>query len=199
MAAGNSKNTNRLFPVFIQLEHLRLLIVGGGMVALEKLNTVLQQAPATAIRIVSETFVPELLEVIAKHDNVQPVHKSYSPGDLYDADLVIVAVNDIPKSEEIRNDAKARKLLVNVADKPALCDFYLGSIVQKGNLKLAISTNGKSPTIAKRLKETFEEVLPDELEQVLDQMQAIRDQLKGDFAAKVQQLNEITKVLSPKK
>jgi siroheme synthase-like protein len=60
---------------------------------------------------------------------------------------LIVAVNDLAWSEEIRNDAKAKGILVNVADKPGLCDFYLGSIVQKGNLKIAISTNGKSPTL----------------------------------------------------
>jgi siroheme synthase-like protein len=90
---------------------------------------------------------------------------------------------------------KAKGKLINVADKPELCDFYLGSIVTKGNLKLAISTNGKSPTVAKRLKEVFHELLPDELEEVLDNLQQIRNKLKGDFANKVQQLNELTKVL----
>jgi uncharacterized membrane protein YfcA len=82
-----------------------------------------------------------------------------------------------------------------VADTPDLCDFYLGSVVKKGNLKIAISTNGKSPTIAKRLKETFNEALPDELDQVLDNMQSIRKKLNGDFDYKVKKLNSITKVL----
>lgn len=194
-----SKTENKLFPVFIQLEHLRLLIVGGGAVALEKLNTVLKNAPATCIRVVAEELAPGITALAAHHPNICVVQKRYSSGDLYDADLVIVAINDIATGEEIRNDAKARKILVNVADKPALCDFYLGAIVQKGNLKLAISTNGKSPTIAKRLKETLNDVLPDELEDVLTNMQNIRQQLSGDFNAKVHQLNQITKVLSGKK
>jgi uncharacterized membrane protein YfcA len=81
---------------------------------------------------------------------------------------------------------------VNVADKPDLCDFYLGSIVKKGSLKIAISTNGKSPTIAKRLRETFTEVIPDEMDLVLDNMQHIRHQLTGDFNYKVKELNKIT-------
>ena len=68
--------------------------------------------------------------------------------------------------------------------------------MQKGNLKLAISTNGKSPTIAKRLKETLYETIPTELDQVLDQMQQIRNTIGGDFAQKVKKLNEITAVLS---
>jgi len=82
---------------------------------------------------------------------------------------------------------------VNVADKPELCDFYMGSIVQKGNLKIGISTNGKSPTVAKRLKELFNDLLPEEIDQLLDNMQAIRSRLQGNFADKVNQLNAITK------
>jgi len=85
-----------------------------------------------------------------------------------------------------------------VADQPALCDFYLGSIVQKGNLKLAISTNGKSPTVAKRLRALLSEWLPDELDTVLQQMHRIRHSLQRDFAGKVRQLNRITRVFSTK-
>ena len=71
-------------------------------------------------------------------------------------------------------------------------DFYLGSIVRKGELKIAISTNGKSPTIAKRLREILTETIPDEVDEVLDNMQNIRQQLKGDFEYKVQELNRLT-------
>lgn len=191
------KKNNRLFPVFLQLERLRVLIVGGGPVAVEKLQALLANAPCTRIRIVAEQFSEELLPVAADKDRVELIQKSYSSGDLYDADIVIVAVNNIVTAEEIRNDAKARKILVNVADTPALCDFYLGSIVQKGNLKIAISTNGKSPTIAKRVKETLQEVIPNEMDELLDNMQQIRNQLKGDFSEKVKKLNEITAVMSP--
>jgi len=194
--ACKASRQNHLFPVFIQLERMRVLIVGGGPVAFEKLQAVLMNAPATRVKLVAKEFTGELIELSAKKEHVTLVQKAYSSGDLYDADIVIVAVNEISTAEEIRNDAKARKLLVNVADKPALCDFYLGSVVQKGNLKLAISTNGKSPTIAKRLKETLNEVLPAELNQVLDQMQLIRNKIGGDFADKVKKLNEITAVLA---
>lgn len=187
---------NRLFPVFIKLENLRLLIVGGGPVAFEKLTAVLHNSPATSIRMVAETFIPQISAALQHHPTIELIQKSYSRSDLNETDLVLVAVNDIPKSEEIRSDARALQLLVNVADKPDLCDFYLGSVVQKGSLKLAISTNGKSPTIAKRLKETFIEILPPELNQVLDNMQQIRTRLQGDFNSKVQQLNQITEVLA---
>jgi siroheme synthase-like protein len=83
-------------------------------------------------------------------------------------------------------------VLVNVADTPDLCDFYLGSVVTKGHIKIGISTNGKSPTIARRMREYLEEALPDDTNALLQNMQAIRQRIKGDFADKVKILNDIT-------
>ena len=83
-------------------------------------------------------------------------------------------------------------MLINVADKPALCDFYLGGIVTKGDLKIAISTNGKSPTVAKRLRQLFEAILPDTIDELLQNLQTYRQQLKGNFEEKVATLNQLT-------
>ncbi len=190
------KKENHLFPVFLKLETLRLLIVGGGNVALEKLHAVLHNSPATQVRLVSITVSNEIRTLAGQYEHLTITEKEYDSRDLEGADVVIAAVNDIPVSTRIRDDAKERGILVNVADKPELCDFYLSSIVQKGNLKIAISTNGKSPTIAKRLKETFYELLPDTLDEVLDNMQNIRLKLNGDFASKVDKLNQVTKIMA---
>src|SRR5690606_1247648 len=110
-------------------------------------------------------------------------------------DMIIVAVNNPALSADIRKEAREMGKLVNVADKPELCDFYLSSVVRKGNLKIAISTNGRSPTIAKRLKEIFTDMLPDQLDAVLDNMHVLRSRLNGSFSEKVARLNEITDVL----
>src|SRR5205807_575278 len=128
---------------------------------------------------------------------IEVIEKPYASSDLAEADLIIVAVNDIPVATQIKEDARKAGKIVNTADQPELCDFYLSSVVRKGNLKIAISTNGKSPTIAKRLKETFNELLPNELDTILDNMSDIRSQLTGDFKEKVYRLNELTKTLSP--
>ncbi|MES1216764.1 MAG: TSUP family transporter, partial [Bacteroidota bacterium] len=109
-----------------------------------------------------------------------------------------VAVNDKALAGQIKKDANEKGLLVNVADKPELCDFYLGSVVKKGSLKIAISTNGKSPTIAKRLKEVINDMIPHEMESVLDNMQTIRNGMNSGFDEKVKQLNDLTKVLVSK-
>ena len=191
--------SNHLFPVFLKLEELRLLIIGGGNVGLEKLHAVIHNAPATHVKLVAVSITEAVKQFAAKHKNIKLVEKEFETSDLQDIDLVILAIDNKDESKRISEEVKKKGLLVNVADKPELCDFYLGSIVKKGNLKIAISTNGKSPTIAKRLKETFDEALPNELDDVLNNMSAIRNQLNGDFAEKVVELNKITEVLVNKR
>lgn len=191
--ASNHKETNRLFPVFLKLESLSVLIVGGGKIGLEKLSALLSNSPQTNIRLVSISISQEIRKLVASNPNIELRERIFLPADADDRDIVIIAIDDKEESKQIRDIVKAKNKLVNVADKPELCDFYMGSIVQKGNLKIGISTNGKSPTVAKRLKDLFNELLPEEIDELLDNMQAIRSRMKGDFADKVNQLNAITK------
>ncbi|WP_345988197.1 TSUP family transporter [Chryseobacterium sp. Chry.R1] len=184
--------SNSLYPIFLKLEQLSLLIIGGGRVALEKLESVLGNSPETSIKLVAKEIITEVKALQARFPNIQIHERPYNENDFNNADLAIIAVNDLELAGQIREKARNHDLLVNIADKPDLCDFYLGSIVRKGSLKIAISTNGKSPTIAKRLRETFTEIIPDEMDTVLDNMQDIRNQLKGDFNYKVKELNRVT-------
>ena len=85
--------------------------------------------------------------------------------------------------------------MVNVADTPELCDFYLGGIVTKGHVKVAISTNGKSPTTTKRLRQFFEDVIPENIDDLVQNLNRFRKTIKGDFEHKVQTLNNVTKTL----
>ncbi len=186
---------NTLFPIFLKLEQLQVLIVGGGYVGLEKLTAVLANAPQTDVMLVAPEIRAEIHELAQQHPNVKLVLEVYKPSFLEEKDLVIVGTNDKGVNRQIQEDCKAKRLLVNVADTPDLCDFYLSSVVKKGDLKIAISTNGKSPTFAKRFREVLEEILPDSLQETLDNLQQIRNKLKGDFQAKMDKLNEITNVM----
>ncbi|MCQ9639322.1 TSUP family transporter [Chryseobacterium sp. WG14] len=183
---------NSLYPIFLKLENLSLLIIGGGKVSLEKLESVLGNSPETSIQLVAKDIIPEVRVLQNQYPNITLHERPYNENDFKNIDLAIVAVNDIALAAQIKEQAHQNNVLVNIADKPDLCDFYLGSIVKKGSLKIAISTNGKSPTIAKRLRETFTETIPDEMEHILDNMHNIRNQLKGDFNYKVKELNKIT-------
>lgn len=190
-----AEGANRLFPVFLKLEELNVLLVGGGNVALEKLTALLRNSPQTRVTIVAVNVSVGVQAFATAHDNVTLFEKAFDEGDLEEKDIVVVAVNNKETGRVIRNLAKERKLLVNVADTPDLCDFYLASIVQKGAVKIAISTNGKSPTMAKRLKEMLHEAVPDELDDVVENLNKIRGKLNGNFAAKVKRLDAITRVL----
>jgi len=186
---------NQLFPVFLKLNQLHTVLIGGGNVGLEKLTALLQNSQQATVSIVAEQVLPEIYELTANHPQIKITQKSFSEEDLDNADIVIAATANNVLNEEIRKAAHARKLLINVADKPELCDFYLGSIVKKGDLKIAISTNGKSPTVAKRLKQVLAENLPNELDTTLQQISALRNTLTGDFASKVIALNKATATL----
>jgi siroheme synthase-like protein len=190
-----TKSFNPLFPVFVKLEKLNLLIVGGGYVALEKLTAVFNNSPQANVLLVAPQIRDDVRNLpVGKQVSFR--EQAFEESDLAGIDLVIIAINDKATSEAIYRVCKKNKVLTNVADTPDLCDFYLSSVVQKGNLKIAISTNGKSPTIAKRVKEVLTDTFPDEMDKVLDNMEAIRNRLKGDFSDKVKQLNSITTVLA---
>jgi siroheme synthase-like protein len=190
---------NQLFPVFVKLNELHTVLIGAGNVGLEKLTAVLSNSPLASVTVIAKEFVPEMHALAGEYEGVKIVQKAFAENDLDSADIVIAATNDNELNNYIRQSAHDRKLLINVADKPELCDFYLGSIVQKGDLKIAISTNGKSPTVAKRLKEVLNEGLPAEIDTTLQQMSDLRNSLSGDFTYKVKRLNEVTSVLVDKK
>lgn len=189
------QDSNLLFPVFLKLEELKVLLVGGGKVGLEKLSAILANSPATAVTVVAVDISDEVEKLAKQHPNVVLYERPFTVTDLDNKDVAVIAVNDKEVSQIIRTAAKEKKILVNVADTPEQCDFYLSSVVQKGNLKIAISTNGKSPTMAKRLKEVLQHAVPAEMEDVINNMHAIRNKLNGNFEHKVKKLNDITKVL----
>lgn len=186
---------NTLFPIFVKAENLHTLIVGGGYVGLEKLTALLGNSPEARITLIAPEIREEIWALSRQYPKIQLIQEPYHAVYLSDKDLVIAGTNEKAVNQQVQLDCKTRRILINVADTPDLCDFYLSSVVKKGDLKIAVSTNGKSPTFAKRFREVLEEILPDSLQETLDNLTAIRNQLKGDFVQKMEKLNEITKVL----
>jgi len=172
--------------------------VGGGNVGLEKLTFLLKSSPNAKVTVLSENFVPDLIALAQKHD-VETARRSYDDSFLKDKHIVIAATDDLEVNLQVHADCKARNILVNVADNPDYCDFYMGGIVTKGNIKIAISTNGKSPTMAKRLRQFFEDVIPDEINVLSENLNAYRKTIKGNFEEKVKIMNDITTEMINKK
>ena len=183
---------NNLFPVFLKLESLETLIVGGGHVGFEKLSAILKNSPSASVTLVARTIQDPIRDLAEAHPRVKLHERNFKLWDLWDKDIVLLATDNRSLHESIRNFARTKRILVNVADTPELCDFYLGSVVTRGNLKIGVSTNGKSPTISKRMREYLEEAIPEETNDLLENMHKIREQIKGDFNHKVKVLNDIT-------
>ncbi len=194
-----SKSGNNLFPVFLKLEDLNVLIVGGSDVGLEKLLTILHNSPGTKITLVSITVNDAILHLARQHYNIDIIQRSYKITDLAEAQLVFVALKDSGLGKQIYEDARQNGCLVNVAGQPALCDFYLSSIVKKGNLKIAISTNGRSLSIATRLKEIIDRLIPDEVESALQNITTQRPGITDDtLDKKLYRLNDLSKLVVAK-
>lgn len=189
---------NELYPIFLKVAQLNVLIVGGGNVGLEKLTFLLKSSPNAKVTIVSIDFNAELVKLAEKH-KVLLIKSAYNASFLDWQHMVIATTDNVDVNVQVYHDCKDKNILVNVADNPPYCDFYMGGIVTKGNIKIAISTNGKSPTLAKRLRQFFEEVIPENIDELAKNLNSFRKTIKGDFQEKVDTLNNLTKGIVEKK
>ena len=149
----------KYFPFFIELNKQSILLVGGGEVAERKLDLLLK-ANAT-VTIVSPEFT-NYLEGFSKDKNVTFIKESYH-SDLLAKDnytFIIAATNDEEVNEKIANDANQHNILVNVVDKPEICDFIFPSILERGPITVAVSTGGSSPVLARMLRTKLETMVP---------------------------------------
>ena len=185
---------NELYPIFLKVAELEVLIVGGGNVGLEKLTFLLKSSPNAKVTIVSINFLPELIALAQRH-NAEIIEAAYHNSFLEGKHIVIATTDAIEVNIQVYKDCRQRYILINVADNPLYCDFYMGGIVTKGNIKIAISTNGKSPTLAKRLRQFLEEVIPNNIHDLAENINLYRKSTGGTFSEKVTALNELTKSL----
>lgn len=190
-----AQERNELYPIFLKLHNLSVLIVGGGNVGLEKLSFLLKSSPNAKVEVVAPHFLEQLVSLAAEHPSVKLTKKRFKKKMLKKRNMVIACTDDLKINKRVYELSRKRYLICNIADTPDLCDYYLGGIVTKGNVKIAISTNGKSPTTAKRLREFFEEVIPEDINKMVENLNEYRKTLKGDFEEKVQKMNEITQSL----
>ncbi len=188
---------NQLYPVFLKVTELNTLIVGGGNVALEKLTFLLKSSPGAKVQMVSPMFRDETI-ALANKFGIEMFVQPYDVSFLQNKHIVIATTDLEAVNKKVHAQCKERNILVNLADNPPFCDFYMGGIVTKGNVKIAISTNGKSPTMAKRLRQFFEDVIPADINELAENLNEYRKTIKGDFEQKVEALNEFTKGLVSK-
>ncbi|NLU47674.1 MAG: bifunctional precorrin-2 dehydrogenase/sirohydrochlorin ferrochelatase [Syntrophomonadaceae bacterium] len=147
-----------LFPIFVSLENKRCLVVGGGKVAERKVENLLEYP--VQIDLVSPQATPKL-QNWATEGKVNWIARNFQLTDIQDAFLVFAATDDLQINREIARLCQKEGILVNAVDDPAYCDFFVPSIIRRNSLVLAISTEGKSPAYAKRLRRQMEEIITD--------------------------------------
>lgn len=159
------------FPAFIKLENQKIVIIGGGKIAHEKLEHLLDFTQD--IELISQSFTPEILQTIQKN-NLSHQQRAYKKGDIKGFRIVIVAVDDILLQAEIFAESKQYNSLCNAVDSVDYCDFIFPAYVKKDDLTIAISTSGASPALAKHLKNYLLESIPNEISEFLKEMKQLR-------------------------
>ena len=162
------------FPAFIKLDNKKILLVGGGKIAYEKLVHLLDFTKD--ITVIAQEFSEEML---AKMDalRLEYVKRSYEKGDIAGYSIVVVAVDDIPLQSAIFEESKEYKCLCNAVDSVDYCDFIFPSYIKKDDLTIAVSTSGASPAMAKYLRRYLQELIPESIGGFLKEMRELRKRL----------------------
>jgi siroheme synthase-like protein len=168
---SNRGHNASLFPLFLKLEGKRCLVVGAGFIGLEKVESLLRCG--ASIRVVAPHAVASVQQ-LSEQGEIEWLARCYEPDDATDCDLIIAATNDRQVNQAVFEEASRRSILCNTADDPPLCDFFFGSVVQRGELQIAISTAGQSPALAQRLRREIDAQLPADLGPWLEDLGQLR-------------------------
>jgi len=171
----------KLYPIFLNIENRHIVVIGGGEVALRKIRDLLSRnARITAI---APDFQGDIHRLIEEYPNALTlIEREYREGDLESAALVFSATDDTETNRKVFIEAERRNILINAVDDPPHCSFYIPSWMQRGDLMIAISTGGASPSMSARLRRELEQHLPDNIEKILEVLRAAREVLKSDSA-----------------
>lgn len=171
------------FPLCINLEDKRFLIVGYGRIAKRKLKAISEFT--SNIKIITKDPTEEELG-----KGIEIVNKCFDEKDLEGVDFVITATGNREQDEAVVASCKAKGIPVNAADDREECDFFLPGIIKRGDLVVSVSTSGKSPAYSRHLREQIEDIIPDNIEKVLD----IMGELRKSLPSKVDSQEERSKI-----
>lgn len=171
------------FPIYLNLKNKKVLLVGGGKIATDKLQKLLDFT--TDIKIIAKDFSLEILSLIKEY-GLEFEKREYHDGDIDGFEIVVVAVDSLRVQKEIFLESRQKRVFVNSVDSKEYCDFIFGSYIKEDELVISISTSGTSPSVAKYLKRFLKKALPKDLSSFLRKVKQIRDTMpKGAKRMKV--------------
>lgn len=177
------------FPLCINLEDKRFLIVGYGRIAKRKLKAISEFT--SNIKIITKDPTEEELG-----KGIEIVNKCFDEKDLEGVDFVITATGNREQDEAAVASCKAKGIPVNAADDREECDFFLPGIIKRGDLVVSVSTSGKSPAYSRHLREQIEDVIPDNIEKILDILGKLRNTLPSKVEPQVERSKIYNYVMS---
>ncbi len=163
------------YPIYLDIENRNVLVIGGGNVCARKVETMLKYG--ARVTVVSPHFSDEI-EKWAHDGDIQLLRKKYDESDLTNANIVIASTDDEIVNTQIAADCRRRRIPVNVVDVTHLCEFIVPAIIEKGSVQIAISTGGKSPAVARTLKEDLDRLIGPEYDEANRLLGTLRDGAK---------------------
>jgi precorrin-2 dehydrogenase/sirohydrochlorin ferrochelatase len=162
------------YPIFLELAGRRVVIVGGGAVAARKAEAVLR---AGARLVVVADHIDDTLRGLSKGTTAELIESKYAKDFLAAATLVIAATDNEHLNSQIYKDCQQLEILCNVVDSPALCDFYVPAVVKRGDLQIAVGTEGKSPAFAGHIRKKLEKIFTEKHGEFLDEIERLRENI----------------------
>ena len=169
------KADQAFYPMFLNIGGKRCVVVGGGRVALRKVRTLLEHG--ANIEVISPDLCPELVE-LAEGGQIKTSRRQYQPGDLQKALIAIAATDDSDINRQVVKEARSEGVLVNVADNLENSDFIVPSYARREGVTIAVSTAGKSPALARKIRTILEKELGDEYASLVRLIGEVRAEVK---------------------
>jgi precorrin-2 dehydrogenase/sirohydrochlorin ferrochelatase len=164
------------YPVFIEMEGRRCLVIGGGREALRKVEGLL--AAGARVDLISPELTPEIAR-LRDAGEISVDQRPYREGDLEGYEVCMVATDDGAVNADVAAEGKRLRVWVNAADDPVNCDFILPAVIRRGSITVAASTGGGSPALARRLREELEAYLTEEMPALADLLKEVRADLRS--------------------
>ena len=164
------------YPIFVELQDRRCLVIGGGREAQRKVEGLL--AAGGNVTVIAPKLTRDLQDLLAE-GRIDLQQREYREGDLERYEVVMVATNDGAVNADVAAEGKRRRIWVNAADDTKNCDFILPAVVRRGRITIAASTGGASPALARRLREELEAYMTDDMPALADLLAEVREELRS--------------------
>ncbi len=169
------KSPLSFYPMYLNIQGMRCVVIGGGPVAHRKVKTLLEYG--AEVDVISPVINLELQE-LAQQGNICVFQRHYQNGDLKKARLVIAATNDRNINQQIMEEAKSAGILINITDNPVNSDFIVPSSFHRGDMRIAISTGGRSPSLSRRIRQKLEKEFGEEYANLIDIVEEVRTEVR---------------------